>query len=286
MDSIDCKAYAKINLGLDVVRKREDGYHEVKMVMQNVGLYDELSFRKTNAGICLSTNLNYLPNNESNLVYKAIKLIKDEYNISVGISARLKKNIPVAAGMAGGSTDCAATLKAMNKLFNLNISEEKLMEYGKRLGADIPYCIMGGIALSEGIGEILTPLPKAPQCHVVVVKPNISVSTKYVYENLQLDKIQKHPNIDKVVEAIKNDDLYSMADNIENILETVTINKHKIISTIKEELTKDGAIKALMSGSGPTVFALFDNEDKAKKALDNINKMKGIKQSHLTKFVY
>jgi 4-diphosphocytidyl-2-C-methyl-D-erythritol kinase len=267
MDTIKCKAPAKINLGLDVVRKREDGYHEVSMIMQTIHLYDYLTITKTPKDvISLRTNLPYLPTNENNLVYKAANLLKTEFNIKQGIHINLEKNIPVAAGLAGGSTDAAATLMGMNQIFDLKLTTKELMERGVTLGADIPYCILGGTAISEGIGEILTPLPDVPACHVVLVKPDIHVSTKYVYEHLELQKITSHPDIMGIADAIRISDLTGITTRLENVLETVTINKYPIINELKEILLQAGAEASLMSGSGPTVFGLFKAKAQAEKA--------------------
>lgn len=265
--SVQLNAYAKINLGLDVTRKRPDGYHEVRMIMQTIGLFDKLSLNIINSpNIKIKTNLPYLPTNDRNIVYKAVSLIKEKYKIKNGIYINLKKIIPVSAGLAGGSTDAAATLWGMNKLFDLNLSLEELQEIGVTLGADVPYCLMGGTALSEGIGEILTPLPPFPNCHILVVKPKINVSTKSVYENLDLSSIKTRPNIDGIIEGIENNDLYSAINHFGNTLESVTIKQYPEINDLKKTMLKQGALVSLMSGSGPTVFGIFDNHDKAKDA--------------------
>jgi 4-diphosphocytidyl-2-C-methyl-D-erythritol kinase len=267
MDTIKLHALAKINLGLDVVRRREDGYHEVRMVMQTISLYDRLSFRACKKdGISIKTNLSYLPTNENNLVYKAARLLKEEFSIKQGVSIHLNKHIPVAAGMAGGSSDAAATLIGINRLFRLGLTKKDLMERGVRLGADVPYCILGGTALSEGIGEILTPLPKLPDCFVLIAKPPMHVSTKYVYENLRLDTLTSHPDIDGMVVAIQDGELTGVTSRMENVLETVTLEKYPVIGQLKELMLSAGAINALMSGSGPTVFGIFTEEAAAKKA--------------------
>ncbi len=267
MNSIKLKAHAKINLGLDVVRKREDGYHEVRMIMQTIGLYDKLTLSRTNnSSVIINTNLHYLPTDENNLVYKAITLIKKEYGIKQGVYVNLEKKIPVAAGMAGGSTDAATALYGMNRLFHLNLSKGDLMGLGLRLGADVPYCIMRGTVLSEGIGEVLTPLPPFPVCRVLIVKPGISMSTRYVYENLKLDAQTKHPDIDGIIGYIKNKDLHRAVGLFGNVLETVTEKEYPIIGEIKVKMSEYGAIGSLMSGSGPSVFGLFDDFKKAEKA--------------------
>ena len=271
MDRIVTKAYAKINLGLDVVRRREDGYHEVRMVMQTIKLYDKLTFRLLEEDeIRLKTNLGFLPVNEDNLVYKAVKLLKDTYNVKKGLEIDLYKCIPVAAGMAGGSTDCAAALVGAAKLFDLHLSKQELMELGVKLGADVPYCVLRGTALSEGIGEILTPLPSIPNCHILIAKPPISVSTKFVYENLKANELEKHPDIDGMVESIKEGSLQGITDRMENVLETVTIPAYPVIEEIKDCMKENGAINSLMSGSGPTVFGIFDSKELAERAREVI----------------
>ncbi len=270
-DALQLKAYAKINLGLDVVRKREDGYHEVRMVMQTIKLYDKLTFRLLEEDeIRMKTNLGFLPINEDNLVYKAVKLLKDTYHIEKGMEIDLFKCIPVAAGMAGGSTDCAAALVGASKLFGLGLSKQELMELGVKLGADVPYCILRGTALSEGIGEVLTPLPPMPDCHILIAKPPISVSTKFVYENLRANELEKHPDIDGMVEAIKGQNLRGITDRMENVLETVTIPAYPVIEEIKNCMKEHGAINALMSGSGPTVFGIYADEEQAQLARERI----------------
>lgn len=270
---LQLKAYAKINLGLDVVRRREDGYHEVRMVMQTIKLYDKLTFRLLEEDeIRLKTNLGFLPVNEDNLVYKAVKLLKDTYNVKKGLEIDLYKCIPVAAGMAGGSTDCAAALVGAAKLFDLHLSKQELMELGVKLGADVPYCVLRGTALSEGIGEILTPLPSIPNCHILIAKPPISVSTKFVYENLKANELERHPDIDGMVDAIKEGSLQGITDRMENVLETVTIPAYPVIEEIKDCMKENGAINSLMSGSGPTVFGIFDTKELAEKAREIIRK--------------
>mgnify|MGYP005761720367 FL=1 len=227
------KAYGKINLGLDVLRKREDGYHQVRMIMQTVGLYDKIDlYRKETEGIEVDTNLFYLPVNENNLVYKAAKMLIDEFGIKEGVSIRLKKILPVAAGMAGGSSDAAAVLFGMNKMFRLGLTTDQLKERGVKIGADVPYCIMRGTALSEGIGEILTPLPPVPQCQVLIAKPGISVSTKLVYEHLDASSLrpEDHPDIDGMIQAISQGDIYGIAAKMVNVLEQVTVPEYPVIA--------------------------------------------------------
>ena len=278
---ISLKALAKINLGLDVVRRREDGYHEVRMIMQTIHLYDRLDIKRTKeSGIQIQTNLSFLPVNENNLIYKAAKLLMDEFSITDGVSVKLDKRIPVAAGMAGGSTDAAAMLFGMNRLFSLGLTKRQLMERGVQIGADVPYCIMRGTALAEGIGEELSQLPPMVKCPVLIAKPSISVSTKFVYQNLKLDDTTIHPDIDLLIEDIKAKNLHDIAAHMGNVLETVTIPNYPVIDEIKKHMLSNGAVGAMMSGSGPTVFGLFDDEDTAKKAY------KAMRSSHLARQVY
>lgn len=280
-NDISLKALAKINLGLDVVRRREDGYHEVRMIMQTIQLYDRLDIKRTQEpGIQIQTNLSFLPVNENNLIYKAAKLLMDEFSITDGVSVKLDKRIPVAAGMAGGSTDAAAMLIGVNRLFSLGLTKRQLMERGVQIGADVPYCIMRGTALAEGIGESLSPLPPMVKCPVLIAKPSISVSTKFVYQNLKLDDTTIHPDIDRLIDDIKAKNLHDIAAHMGNVLETVTIPNYPVIDEIKKHMLSNGAVGAMMSGSGPTVFGLFDNEDTAKKAY------KAMRSSHLARQVY
>lgn len=280
-NDISLKALAKINLGLDVVRRREDGYHEVRMIMQTVQLYDRLDIKRTQEpGIQIQTNLSFLPVNENNLIYKAAKLLMDEFSITDGVSVKLDKRIPVAAGMAGGSTDAAAMLIGVNRFFSLGLTKRQLMERGVQIGADVPYCIMRGTALAEGIGEELSPLPPMVKCPVLIAKPSISVSTKFVYQNLKLDDTTIHPDIDRLIDDIKAKNLHDIAAHMGNVLETVTIPNYPVIDEIKKHMLSNGAVGAMMSGSGPTVFGLFDDEDTAKKAY------KAMRSSHLARQVY
>ena len=279
------RALAKINLGLDVLRKREDGYHEVRMVMQTIRMYDQLDItRNIQPGIHIKTNLPYLPVNENNLVFKAAKLLMDEFQIQEGLSIQLKKVIPVSAGMAGGSSDAAAALVGVNKIFALGLSRKELMERGRQIGADVPYCVMRGTALAEGIGEILTPLPPVPQGYVLVGKPGVNVSTKFVYGRLDAANLKEHPDIDGMVAALGQKDLRQVADKLGNVLETVTVPEYPVIDEIKKSMVRWGALNALMSGSGPTVFGLFDDREKAEYASEKLKKSRLVKQTFLTSF--
>lgn len=283
MDEINLKALAKINLSLDVVRRREDGYHEVRMIMQTINLYDKLEIKKSDEpGIQITTNSSFLPTNENNLVYKAADLLKKEFNIQEGISIYLHKYIPVAAGMAGGSSDAAAVLYGVNKLFDLKLSQKELQQRGVKIGADVPYCLMRGTALAEGIGEKLTKLPPAPNCYVVIAKPGISVSTKYVYENLHANELQYHPDVDGMIAQMKEGNLRGMAEKMGNVLETVTIKEYPVIEDIKNSMKENGAMNAMMSGSGPTVFGLFETEQAAKQAYLALEQKPEVKRLYIT----
>ena len=275
------RALAKINLGLDVVRKREDGYHEVRMIMQTIQMYDLLKIDKcSEPGVHLTTNLPYVPCDERNLVYKAVKLLMDEFEIHQGVTMDLKKFIPVSAGMAGGSSDAAAALVGMNRLCGLKLSVEELMKRGVTIGADVPYCIMRGTALAEGIGEILTPLSPVPFCYILIGKPGINVSTKTAYENLNLSQIQQHPQIDSMIDAILAQDLKEMAGLMENVFEPGIIREYPVVQEIKDLMLEGGALNAMMSGSGPTVFGIFDSRRKMEKTAQQL------RESHLAKTVF
>ena len=285
MEQMSLKALAKINLGLDVVRRREDGYHEVRMIMQTINMYDKLELSKTKEDkITVETNVSFLPTNENNLVYRAADLLKKEFGIKQGIHIKLSKFIPVAAGMAGGSSDAAAVLYGMNKMFELGLTKKQLMERGVKLGADIPYCIMRGTALAEGIGEILTPLKPAPQCHVLIAKPGISVSTKFVYENLHANdlKPEDHPPVDVQLAALEEGNLEKLVAHMGNVLERVTVPEYPVINEIKQKMMDHGALGAMMSGSGPTVFGIFTSYAKAKEAYQAIERSGLSKQIYLT----
>ena len=275
------RALAKINLGLDVIGKREDGYHEVRMIMQTINMYDQLEIeKKDEPGISITTNLPFIPTDERNLVYKAAKLLMDEFDIQEGVTVELQKFIPVAAGMAGGSSDAAAAFVGVNRLFRLGLSEEELMKRAVQVGADVPYCVMRGTALAEGIGEKLTRLPGLPKCYVLVGKPGINVSTKLAYENLHLDQIQSHPDIDGMISDIENQDLHSLTAKMQNVFEPGIISQYPVIQEIKDLMEANGALKAMMSGSGPTVFGIFDDRSKLREATE------ALRNSHLAKTVF
>lgn len=285
-DILELRAYGKINLGLDVVGKREDGYHEVRMIMQTVGIYDKVVMEQAGEpGIYVETNLPYVPNGEGNLAYRAAKLLMDEFGVQEGLRVNIRKFIPVAAGMAGGSTDAAAVLVGVNRIFGLGLTKKELMKRGVTIGADVPYCILRGTALAEGIGEILTTLPPAPPCHVVLAKPQISVSTKAVYGKLRVGELrpEQHPDIGGMVNAIKSGDLDGIISRLGNVLETVTVPDHPEITVIRELMLANGADGALMSGSGPTVFGLFKDREAAERTC-GLLKQEG--NGRLTRQVY
>ena len=275
------RALAKINLGLDILRKREDGYHEVRMIMQTIQMYDVLEIRRVKKpGISLSVNYPYIPNDERNLVYKAAKLLMDEFQVKSGVDIRLEKFIPVAAGMAGGSSDAAAALVGINRLFKLGLSEKDLMDRAVNIGADVPYCVMRGTALAEGIGEKLTRITQVPDCFVLIGKPGINVSTKAAYESLQLDKITTHPDIDGMIKDIECGNLLAMTEKMGNVFEPGIIGKYPVIGEIEELMEAHGALKAMMSGSGPTVFGIFDDRKKMEAAAA------ALRESRLAKTVF
>ena len=285
MNQIRLKALAKINLGLDVLRRKEDGYHDVKMIMQPINLHDSIYMKKIEEKeIRIRTNLYYLPNNENNLAYKAAKILMDEFDLPGGISIHLKKVIPVAAGMAGGSSDGAAVLFGMNKMYGLKLSMQELMDRGVKRGADVPYCIMRGTALAEGIGEKLTALPSMPKCHILIAKPPISVSTKFVYENLHANdlKPEDHPPVDVQLAALEEGNLEKLVAHMGNVLERVTVPEYPVINEIKQKMMDHGALGAMMSGSGPTVFGIFTSYAKAKEAYQAIERSGLSKQIYLT----
>lgn len=276
-------ANAKINLALDVLGRRPNGYHDVRMIMQSVDLYDELWIEPNDEGrIIIKCDNNELECDESNLIYRAAKALMDKVNATDGVSIRLTKNIPIAAGMAGGSTDAAATLVGINKLMGYGLDDKVLKEIGVTLGADIPFCIEGGTCLSEGIGEILTTITPAPDCYLVIVKPDISVSTKFVYENLQLNDATIHPDVDGMLKGINEGSLTAVSNRLANLLETVTVDAYPVINELKQILRDEGALNSLMSGSGPTVFGIFDDKNKAIKALETAHDKVAFRQGFVT----
>lgn len=289
MDKIELKAYGKINIGLDVIRKREDGYHDLDMIMQTVGVYDDVIISREDGTqtyeIEVSTDADILPNDKGNLAFMAAKVLMEAYDIKAKVKIHINKRIPIAGGMAGGSADCAAVLRGVNQLFQLGLTDEQLQEYGVKLGADVPYCIVGGTKRAQGIGEILTDLPTPPKCYVIIAKPNAFVSTKFVYSHIRPAQIENHPDIDGIIESIKAGDLYGICEKIANVMEDVTIPEYPIIQKVKDILKSNGAVNALMSGSGPTVFGIYDDEEKAKQSMDALSGKEFVSQLYLTKFI-
>lgn len=285
MDHITRKAYAKINIGLDVLRRRADGYHEVRMIMQTIDLCDDLCIERTaQPGIRLRTDSTELPVDGNNLICKAADLLFREKGIREGVQITLTKRIPVAAGMAGGSADAAAAMRGLNELFEMGYSISELQRLGVKLGADIPYCLTGGTMLSEGIGEILSPLPAPPECFLVVAKPDINVSTAFVYGNLHAETLTYHPDIDGIITALREHDLRGITDRLGNVLETVTVREYPVIEELKELMRREGAENALMSGSGPTVFGIYRRRETAQEAAGAVAGSGLAAQIHVTTF--
>lgn len=279
------EAHGKINLGLDVVRRLENGYHEVRMVMQTVELADTVTMRRLSEDrIILKTDRDDLPCDERNIAYRAAKLMKENYGLRDGVEIEIEKRIPMAAGMAGGSADCAAVLKGMNELFELGLTVEKLQAEGVKLGADVPFCLFGGCALSEGIGEVLTALGTPPACTLLLAKPDINVSTKYVYENLRLEEISRHPDVEGILRSIEAGDLKGLSGKLENVLERVTGREYPVIGEIELVMKSAGALAAIMSGSGPTVFGIFEERKTAERAMERIREKNLAKEVFLSGF--
>ena len=283
MDRLELKALGKINLGLDVLGRRDNGYHDVRMVMQTVYLYDKVIMKRTKSpGIRLETNLYYLPCNENNLAWQAAGLLMEEFQINEGVYITLEKHIPVAAGMAGGSSNAAAVLYGMNRMFSLGLTEEELMKRGERLGADVPYCVMRGTVLAEGIGEKLTLLPAMPRCYVLLAKPPVSVSTKLVYDKLDAHEVEDHPDIDGILAGLERGDLKAITGCMGNVLERVTAGEYPVIEEIKALMKAEGALNAMMSGSGPTVFGIYEDKKSARRAAAEIIETELAKQVYVT----
>ncbi len=283
MDTITLKARGKINLTLDVIGKRPNGYHDLRMIMQTINLYDTIKIKKTKTpGIRINNNLAWLPKDDRNITYKAAQLFMKHYNIQTGIYIDITKRIPVAAGLAGGSSDAAAVLIGMNKLFDTRLTKRQLMEMGLQIGADVPFCIARGTMLAEGIGEVLTPLKPLPYLHILLAKPNLSVSTAGVYKALKVDAITNHPKTDEVISAINTHDIPFVISNMGNVLEEVTIPMHKEIQTIKDKMMAYGAQGSMMSGSGPTVFGIFKTKREAMFAATYFKQVMHLKEVHVT----
>ncbi|MEE0944368.1 MAG: 4-(cytidine 5'-diphospho)-2-C-methyl-D-erythritol kinase [Clostridia bacterium] len=275
------RSYAKINLTLDVLGKRPDGYHDVKMIMQTTGLFDLLIVDKEEYGISVTTNLKYLPTGEKNIAWKAATVFFETCNIKGGAKILIHKNIPVAAGLAGGSGNAAAVLCALNRLYNTQLTDAELCAMGAKLGADVPYCILGGTQLAEGIGERLTELTPMPKTTVLLVKPPINISTAQIYQEIDSCDDLKHPDTDKVIKAINKGDIKTIAGNLSNVMEAVTERENPVITKIKEMMMREGALGCVMSGSGPTVYGIFDDDIKAKNGADSFYNL--YKEVYLTR---
>lgn len=273
MNTQSGRAAAKINLAIDVLRKRPDGYHDVSMIMQSVALYDTITVRALKGEIKVTSNTDNIPTDKGNIVYKAAEFLKTKYNVKEGALINIEKTIPVAAGLAGGSADAALTLKLLNKVWNLRLSKNEILEAGKKLGSDVPFCIQGGTALAEGLGEKLTPLSGIPDCLILLAKPAMTISTKEVYEGLNLADIKERPDIKNMINCIDEKNLEGIAANMCNVLETVTVKKCPKIEELKEKLVEYGALGSMMSGSGPTVFGIFKDNSSAYNAYDHIKDM-------------
>ncbi len=267
---IKIEGNAKINLTLDILGKRPDGYHEVAMVMQSIGLHDTIEMEKSAAGIALTINVPWLRADEKNLAWRAAALMQQEYGLSGGVNMRLTKRIPVAAGLAGGSADAAAVLRGMNRLYELGLSDAKLCELGARLGSDIPFCLLGGTMLSTGRGEVLTRLSNLPETWVVLAKPRISVSTAWAYQNYDEQGAEQHPDNARIQQEIARGDRKAVAKLLCNVLESVTIKRYDVISRYKTMMLEQGAMASMMSGSGPTVFGLVGSRAQANKIADHL----------------
>ncbi len=281
MDEIKLKAMAKINLSLDIINKRPDGYHNVKMVMQQVGLYDEVYMKKIQKGIMIETNCSFLPTDSSNIAFKAARDMIDRYNIQGGVYIYIKKNIPIAAGLAGGSSNGAEVIKGINELYDLNLSLEEMMGIGAPIGADIPFCILGGCAVAEGIGEKLTSIKGLDKGWLVLSKPNIGVSTVEAYNNLDIDRISERPDTERLLKALEEESIYDVARALCNVFEEGIHKRHPIVRRIKKRMLQYGALGSIMTGSGPTVFGIFKDYEKAKSASEKLRRI--YKQTYLVR---
>lgn len=261
---LDLDSYAKINLSLDVVRKREDGYHEIRSVMQQIDLRDTLSIAENKNGVIITCDKDQVPVDESNLVYKAWEEVSKHAKTKIGIRVHIKKRIPVAAGLAGGSANCATTLKSLNKLWDLALSDQELMDIGIKIGADVPYCLMGGTALAEGIGEKLRQLRSFNDKALLIANPGIQISTADAYASLKIGKTKN--KIEDIIDCVENDDIHCLSKEMYNVMEANIISEHPQIEEIKKMMINNGALGSLMSGSGPSVFGIYEDLDYLKFA--------------------
>lgn len=272
MKKIQLKSRAKINLSLDVLNRRLDGYHEVQMIMQEIDLFDNITIQERQDNfIVIKCDCEYIPKDSGNIAYQAAELVRKRFNIQQGVEIHIEKNIPVAAGLAGGSSNAAAVLKGLNQLWQLGLDTKEIMEMGVKIGADVPFCVLGGAAHASGIGEKLTPIVGLKNQWLVIAKPAISVSTAEVYGQLNLSKLEERPNTKQLLEFMENGDVINLAKNMKNVLETVTEKKYPVIKEIKNKMMEYNALGSMMSGSGPTVFGIYKNYERAKSAFENLS---------------
>ncbi len=265
MKKLEIKARAKINLTLDILAKRPDGYHELETIMQTIELHDVLVIEETRRGITVTTNHPLLSDAKSNVAYRAVGLLMNTFKINKGVKIQICKNIPVAAGLAGGSTDAAAVLRGLNHLWDLGISKEELANKASLLGSDVPFCIRGGTALAKGRGEILSTLPDIPEIWLILAKPPIEVSTAEIYQNYDSEKVDRRPKTKAMMAAIQTGNVNAIIKNLENVLESVTLRRYPVVLQLKQVMEKCGVCRALMSGSGPTVFGIADSRAEAER---------------------
>lgn len=270
---INIRSYAKINLVIDILGKRENGYHDVDMIMQKINLYDDILIEKIKNGIKIETNIPYLPTDSKNIMYKAAILMKEKFDIKDGIHMKLVKNIPVSAGLGGGSSNAAAVIQAMDEMFKLGLTRNEMMKISEPLGSDVPFCFVSGAARAKGFGEIITSIKGLKNVLIVVTKPNISVSTRRIYNNLLPSNYKEHPDVEGMIEALKNENVYEVAGKLGNVLESVTLKMYPIVGLNKKMMKSYGAIGTLMSGSGPSIYGLFVRDDQAKAAYQNLKKI-------------
>lgn len=266
MEKLTINTRAKINLTLDIINKREDGYHNLNMIMQSIDLFDTIHFQKIDEGITLSCNHKYMPTDNNNIIYRAASLLKEKYDVSQGVKIELIKKIPIQAGLGGGSSNAAGTLRALNELWELSIDDKELLELSCELGADVPFCIMEGTALAEGIGEILTPVRDLPRFYVLLVKPPVGISTPWAYSKININDIKIRPDSKRMIEAINTGDRNGILKNIGNVFEKFIFPHYPELNEIKREMAEVGALAQLMSGSGPTIFGLYQDENTAREA--------------------
>lgn len=284
MDFVKLYSRAKINIALDVLNKLDNNYHSLKMIMQSTRLSDTVYIRKIpQDDIIIRTNIPWLPTDSRNIVYKTAEMLKTEYEIKEGVSILLLKSIPISAGLAGGSSNCAAALLGIRNLFKLPISNEDLLKKSASLGADVPFCLARGTMLSEGIGEILTPLKPFPKCYIVISKPNINVSTASIFSSLDLNNIKREHDVEKIIYYLNKGDLRQISANMFNVLENVTINKYPSIQTIKNIMIKNNALGSIMTGSGSAVFGIWGSKIEAIKTAKELKYKYNIKETFVTR---